>query len=453
MSVRAAIVERASRPLHSIGNGRDARSTILWRHWRELCVRIGERRAGSAGEAAAAEYCLRQFAALGLANVHSEPFPCVTLRRAAVDLFLGGGKKFQRVAARALTGAPSTPGRKLIESDLVWIEMPEQAERKLTRALQGKVVALFGPLPTNLALHRRLVACRPLAVIHVDDRLPFDWVKDDGTYPSWVRQYGMPPTITIPYRIAWEIRRQGKTRARIRVAVDSGPGESQNVTAEIPGRRPDLPLVLFGSHHDTQCNNVGADDNASGVVALLELARRLSRRPPLRTVRFVSFGTEEQLSVGSAVYARKHRRAMDQIGVVLNIDSASSVLGHQTLWRSGTAAFGKWLMRGLAQAGLDAQEDAKPNPFADHFPFSVFGVPAVTFYRGNMNSGMRWQHHSAHDNLENVSVAELERVITAVAAVGSTLANSARWPFPRGLAKDQRGPTLKLARDLYDLGV
>ena len=113
----------------------------------------------------------------------------------------------------------------------------------------------------------------------MDDRLPFEWVKDDGVYPAWVKRYGMPPTVTIAYRTAWEARKSGARRARVRAVVDLKQGASQNVVAEIAGRRPELPVVLVGAHHDTQCHNTGADDNASGVVALLERAVLLGPDP------------------------------------------------------------------------------------------------------------------------------------------------------------------------------
>jgi hypothetical protein len=484
----------------------------LHTHWKALCTRIGERRAGSVGEQAAANYIAQQFAEMGLTNVHAEPFPCVSLRSAQVEVAVGNAGNLQTVPARALAGAPSTRGGKAVEADLIWVEMPEQAERLLTRSVGGKVVVLFGPLPTQVALHKKLVAAKPAAVIHVDDRLPFDWVKDDGVYPTWARRYGMPPTVTIPFLKAWELRKMGANRARVRVAVEQGIGESQNVVGEITGSRPDLPIVLLGAHHDTQCNNVGADDNASGVVGVLELAALLSnggagvspvdqqtRHSPrggtrttvnqkhrrdayatnpkfLRTIRIVSFGTEEQLSVGSAEYVKAHRGEVfdevgrdrwahrrdghprglsqpSQIGVVLNIDSVASVLGHQMVIRAGTDEFGAWLMKELARQGFDAQEKTAPMPFADHFPFSVFGIPAVTFHKGNMNFGMRWQHHSIHDNLDNISVDEMARVVDAVAAVTRVLANEPRWKFKRGLAKEQERETMRLARELYDLNL
>src|SRR5262249_39834143 len=150
-------------------------------------------------------------------------------------------------------------------------------------------------------------------------------------------------TVTIPYRAAWDLRKSGASRARARVEVDLKKTESQNVVGEIPGRRPELPLVLIGAHHDTQCNNTGADDNASGVVALLELAALIGTSRPLRTIRFVSFGAEEQLSVGSAKYAAAHLREMSSIGAVLNLDSVASPLGHHWLIRAGQDTFGSWL--------------------------------------------------------------------------------------------------------------
>jgi hypothetical protein len=106
---------------------------------------------------------------------------------------------------------------------------------------------------------------------------------------------------------------------------------------------------------------------------------------------------------------------------------------------------------GLADWGLDTVDRPAPMPFADHFPFSVFGVPAATLYRPNMDSGMRWQHHSQHDTFDNVSVLELGRVVRACGGIMLALARQAKWPFPRGLAPDQRAETLRLARDLFDL--
>jgi hypothetical protein len=423
----------------------------MWNHWTHLCETIGDRRAGSAGEQAAADYLLQQFAALGLANVHAEPFPCVCAVRAEVELAVHVGGRFELVSGRVLAGSPGTPGSRPVEGDLLWVEMPEQAERKLTPSARGKIVVLVGPTPTRADHHRRLVRCQPAAVLHLDDRLPFDWNKADGVYPAWVRRYGMPPVAAVPFRVGWELRKRGASRARVRLTVERKPALSQNVVADIPGRQPDLPVVLLGAHHDTQCDHVGADDNASGVVALLAVAAALARTRSRRTIRLVSFGAEEQLSVGSAAYVRRHRGELGAVGVVINLDSVASFLGHHWLIRAGTPAFADWFTRHCRRLGLDLVDRPAAMPFADHFPFSVFGVPAVTLYRPNMDSGMRWQHHSEHDHLGNVSTEELTRVVRGVSGVAAQLASTLRWPFPRGLAPEQRAETARLAKDLFGL--
>jgi hypothetical protein len=271
----------------------------LWRDWRMLCEQIGERRAGTAAERRAAEYVADQFRAARVDGVIVEPFPCNSRRSARIEVHERHQRGWRRVKATALVGAPGTPQGRAVTGELTWLELPENARRIQRGSLRGKIAAVFGPLPTSVEVHRRLVAADPLAVIHVDDRLPFAWTKNDGVYPHWAHTFGMPPTLTVPYLDAWRWRLEGVKQVKVRVAVEQAPAESQNVLAEIRGTAPRLPAIVLTAHHDTQCNNVGADDNASGVVCLLALARALAGTERPRTIRLISFGTEEQLSVGS----------------------------------------------------------------------------------------------------------------------------------------------------------
>jgi Zn-dependent M28 family amino/carboxypeptidase len=87
-----------------------------------------------------------------------------------------------------------------------------------------------------------------------------------------------------------------------------------NVVATLPGFEPELPWLLVGAHFDTVSNTPGADDNASGVAVLLEVARQLAQVSPQRTVQFVGFNLEEPQDlvgtyrVGSARFADRARR-------------------------------------------------------------------------------------------------------------------------------------------------
>ena len=89
------------------------------------------------------------------------------------------------------------------------------------------------------------------------------------------------------------------------------------------------------------------------------------------------------------------------------------------------------------------------DPFADHFPFTVYGVPALWFFRENFPGG-RWQHHSIHDNLENVSVSVLTDLIAAVGGLILDAAGKPELPFPRGLEPGIRDKTMILARTLFE---
>lgn len=83
-----------------------------------------------------------------------------------------------------------------------------------------------------------------------------------------------------------------------------------NLIADPPGVRADMPPLVIGAHYDTVVGTPGADDNASGVAVMLELARRVVRDRPGAGVRFVAFTLEEPPafgtpSQGSRVFVRR----------------------------------------------------------------------------------------------------------------------------------------------------
>ena len=292
----------------------------LLRDWEVLCTRIGERLAGTGGERRAAAYIAEQFAAAGLTGVHAEEFPCTSLRRARPKVQPRHGSRWRTAPAMTLVGARDAR-RQDRRGRMQWLEMPENAGRLARNSLRGRIAVIFGPLPTVRAHHRALVAAAPAAVIQVDDRLPFNWPKSDGVYPLWVRRHGMPTTVTVPYTTAWGWRRTGVHRARVQVQVEQVAASSQNVVGVLPGRDPQLPEIIMMAHHDTQCGNPGADDNASGVVCVLELARLFAGRTVGRCASFLS-------ARRTALRRRRRLRAAtprgdEARGLVVNFDSVA----------------------------------------------------------------------------------------------------------------------------------
>jgi len=97
-----------------------------------------------------------------------------------------------------------------------------------------------------------------------------------------------------------------------RHVYDVDASQVANLVAERPGtRRPD-DVVILGAHYDTVPETPGADDNASAVAMLIEVARILQPSVFQRTLRFVAFACEEPPhyytdTMGSQVYARQCR--------------------------------------------------------------------------------------------------------------------------------------------------
>jgi acetylornithine deacetylase/succinyl-diaminopimelate desuccinylase-like protein len=73
----------------------------------------------------------------------------------------------------------------------------------------------------------------------------------------------------------------------------SGPSEVRNIEVEVQGSARASEIVIVGAHYDSVLGAPGANDNGSGVAAVIELARLFRGSSPARTVRFVTFVNEE----------------------------------------------------------------------------------------------------------------------------------------------------------------
>jgi Zn-dependent M28 family amino/carboxypeptidase len=95
-----------------------------------------------------------------------------------------------------------------------------------------------------------------------------------------------------------------------------------NVEAEIRGRDRPGDIIVIGAHYDSVPYTTGANDNASGVAAMLALARVFAKAHPAATLRFVAFANEEQpyfytLDMGSLVYAKRCKaRGENVVGMI-----------------------------------------------------------------------------------------------------------------------------------------
>jgi hypothetical protein len=99
-----------------------------------------------------------------------------------------------------------------------------------------------------------------------------------------------------------------------------------NLVVERRGTALPGEIVVIGAHYDSVAGSPGANDNATGAVAVLELARAFSEASPARTLRFVEFVNEEppyflEDTMGSRVYAKRCRARGERIVAMLSVET------------------------------------------------------------------------------------------------------------------------------------
>lgn len=222
-------------------------------------------------------------------------------------------------------------------------------------------------------------------------------------------------------------------QVRIASVVDphATPGTGRNVIGVLEGTTPFAGIVVVGAHHDhlgmggsgslapgVEAVHNGADDNASGVAALLEVAERLaSGARPRRTVVFVTFTGEELGLLGSARFAADVIR----MNAMLNLDMVGRLENRALIvYGLDTAVEWRTLVADAARAeGIPlALEDDGFGP-SDHTSFYARGVPVLHFF-----SNVHAQYHRPEDDWDRIDVAGLRRVADLVTRIARHIADS-----------------------------
>ena len=414
---------------------------------RKLTVDIGVRQAGTAGETSAAGYIAGQFSSAG-ADVATETFPVKSRAVTQQHLAIRINGAWVPFPSSLFSNTPGTGGR-LVEAPLVWFEAPAEYRRADFSHLRGKAVIHLGCHIESRDAYRRLMDAKPAFLLFVDVRFPGTAPLADGMFPAYTRALGAVPTVNVAFMDAWRWKAEGAAAARLRVHGGMVDGESQNVIADLPGADPNAGILFAGAHHDTQADSPGADDNATGVAGLIQLANALAPLPRRRTIRLISFGAEEQLSVGSAVYVRRHRAELAATGrLMFNFDSIGSWMGVNELTCNGPAELRQTVVPYFERRGLYVTTIPDICPYTDHFPFVAAGVPGLWLWRRNCTTG-RFFHHRPDDDISRVSPALMAELIRAAAEFIGDMANAEPLPFPVAVPADQAAQVQGFWEDLF----
>ena len=112
----------------------------------------------------------------------------------------------------------------------------------------------------------------------------------------------------------------------MRQEYEAGGKSFANIEAEIIGQNFPQDIMILGAHYDTARGSLGVNDNASGMAALLALARSFAHQRVSRTLRLVAFTNEERPflrtpTMASRVYARRCREREENINAMISLET------------------------------------------------------------------------------------------------------------------------------------
>ena len=413
-----------------------------------LTDEVGGRVTGSAETKAASELILAELKKAGYASARFEEFPLEA--------------RWTRGPASGRIVAPI--GRPITVGSFAWVPgLTGATEAPLLDLGAASSVALPGPIgryrgafvlvdPQKSGVDPSFVQRAALAknlaeagaagmLIPSDKPGRMVYTSAFGFYPR-----APLPVISVAKEDAALLRRllaKGAVRLSldVRNTFDTSPYMERNVIADLPGKEPG-EIVLIGAHYDSWDPAQGADDDGSGVAAVLEVARILKSLgvAPKRTIRFAFFSGEEEATLGSRAYVASHEKEMDSHRAVLVMDSgAGTPKGVELHGRADLETPMKPLLASLSAFGatsttLEATFDR------DHGPFMVVGVPAMTLWvePGDYDD----RHHTVIDTFERVDAQKLALDAAVMGILAWQLADAPQ-PIGRRLSETEAAELLR----------
>ena len=242
----------------------------------------------------------------------------------------------------------------------------------------------------------------------------------------------------------------GKPSAyRVKASSELKATGFQNVVGMIPGKRSE-EYVIFSGHYDhigtgkpVEGDSIynGANDDASGITAVMALAGHFARmkQQPERTILFVAFTAEETGGYGSTWFSRQ--LAPDKVVAMFNIE----MIGTESKWGRNSAYitgfersdFGKILQDNLQGTGFQFHPDPYPqqNLFfrSDNATLARLGVPAHTISTSKMDSEPFY--HTVNDEIETLDIANMTAIIRAIALSSQWITSGKSTPSRVSLSR------------------
>lgn len=325
------------------------------------------------------------------------------------------------------------------------------------------------PTDEALAKHRAEVTKLAEQLQASGERLKGDFDQIPGFMEAGQGSNAKNPPVFFCQRAAIDpvLKSLGTDLATLEKQIDEGPtprskvldGWKADVQAEVLFKQADVanvvgvlegegPLadetIVIGAHYDhlgkggpgsgslssapwTPDIHNGADDNASGTVSLLEVARRLAKaeKKPRRRLVFIAFTGEERGLIGSARYVREPRFPLENTVAMLNMDMVGRLLDNKLIvYGTGTATEFDPLIEELNKKHqfLLTKHPEGMGP-SDHASFYSKKIPVFHFFTGTHND-----YHRPSDDAERINVPGMRRIVDMVTEAALRIAETEKRP-------------------------
>ncbi len=217
----------------------------------------------------------------------------------------------------------------------------------------------------------------------------------------------------------------------------------------IGAHRDHIGIGAYGSRARRQRGEIhnGADDNATGAVGVIEIARALARAGyhPRRSILFMLFDAEEMGLLGSQWWVKHPTVPIEKVAAMINMDMIGRVRDKKCLvMGSNTSkAWEGYLEKATARSPL--VWEIRPSGFggSDHLPFMMAGIPAIFFH-----SGLHPDYHTPQDDPEKCNPKGAVEALKVLLYTADLVANAPKPPKFQAPAAGGRG-----RRRRYTLGV
>ncbi|MGA1848703.1 MAG: M28 family peptidase [Thermoplasmatota archaeon] len=315
-------------------------------HVREL-IKNGPRMSGSTSEHLGAEYIANQFEDAGLQDVHIEQFtvPMFEVRWASVMLIPYMGPfyniprtgilppevvSFVHMKDFVLQGYSGSLNWNNFRDDLEVVNIGNGSDIGSYEASSGRIcfVEQNADTPPNAELYFYAYEAGARAIILQNvwrgEGIGYLPMFKSNQNPLNYDRYPDIPFFMVSKAMGDEILdRAPEYKVRIDFDVFIGNMPIDVVVGDIKGTRNPDEYVIFGAHHDTCYNTVGVVDNTVGPATLIEIARGMHGYEPDTTIRFCTFGGEEEGLYGSIEYYKAHSGEFaDNVDLYINFDMA-----------------------------------------------------------------------------------------------------------------------------------